>query len=254
VAVLIALVAAFLPARYWASLSALPIRRYATLSALLTLSGGFALGIGGFMAYSTRVMQAAGKLQIEVAERQLRGDLPETAVVASGPMAAAMLSPLAFVFLTPVGLVSTYLVLTGLIRALTCVVDDPMGDPVVTLADGVVRRVSRRARSGVQRRRRERAEGPEVPDRLYTGEWAGLKNVDLIVVSSRRKSDWEPGTVVLTRNKWYVIGVPFERHMRDGLRTLYPLSEQKTGEVLRKGVSYELPPLQQRRSRDLGGR
>ena len=40
------------------------------------------------------------------------------------------------------------------------------------------------------------------------------------------------------------LGEPFDRPLPQGLRTLYPLTAQTLGaDVLRKGVSYELPPL-----------
>jgi hypothetical protein len=243
----LALLAAALPVRYWSALSSLPIRRVAALAGLLTASAGFALAIGGFMSYSTRVMEATGRLQLEIAERQVARQLPETAEVAASPMGVAMLSPLAFL-LTPIGLLSGYMVLTGFVRALTCFVDDPIGDPVLTAVDAIPRRVIGRLRTRHAARTRERAEGPEVPDRLFPGEWAGLKDADFVVVSARRKPDWEPGTFVLTSDKWYVVGVPFDQQTPGGLRTIYPLTEQTTGEVLRKGVRYELPPLQRRRN------
>ena len=244
----VALLAAFLPTRHWGSFTALPIRRYAAVSAILTLSLGFAFGIGGFMDYSTRVMNAVGKLQIDVAERQLKGELPMAAEVSTSPMGAAMLSPLAFVFFTPLGQLSAYLVLTGFIRALTCVVDDPMGDPVLTAVDGIFNRLTRRGSDSLERRRREKAEGPETPDRLYPGEWAGLADVEFVLVCSRRKPDWDRGTFVITSDKWYVVGEPFDRQFPEGLRAIYPLTEQTDGTVLRRGVHYELPPLQRRRS------
>ena len=241
----LSLIAAALPVRYW-NRSSLPIRRFAALAGLLTMSAGFAAAIGGFMTYSTRVMETTGRMQVEIAERQLKGELPETAQVAASPMGVAMLSPIAFL-LTPTGLIAIYLVLSGFVRALTCFVDEPIGDPILESIDRSTRRLTTRSRSAHERRAREKAEGPEVPDRLYPGDWAGLPDVEFVVVASRRKPDWEPGTYVLTPDKWYVVGIPFDQQTPHGLRTVYPLTEQTTGEVLRKGVHYVLPPLQRRR-------
>ena len=101
---------------------------------------------------------------------------------------------------------------------------------------------------------RHRAEGPVVADRLYTGDWAGLEGVDFVVVASRRKPDWTRGTFVITSDKWYTLGDPFDLHLPQGLRTVYPLTEQKVMEVLRRGVAYELPPLFTARPRAAAGR
>ncbi len=45
---------------------------------------------------------------------------------------------------------------------------------------------------------------------------------------------------VMTSDKWYRLGTPVERQMPGGLRTLYPLTELRDNEALRKGVRYEL--------------
>jgi hypothetical protein len=68
--------------------------------------------------------------------------------------------------------------------------------------------------------------------------------VDYVVVAARRKPGWTKGTWVVTNDGWFTLGEPFDRPMPNGLRTVYPLTLQtSTLEVLRKGVSYELPPL-----------
>ena len=45
------------------------------------------------------------------------------------------------------------------------------------------------------------------------------------------------------------LGEPFDRPMSNGLRTVYPLTLQTTADVLRKGLSYELPPLRPTRQK-----
>ena len=48
---------------------------------------------------------------------------------------------------------------------------------------------------------------------------------------------------MITSEKWFRLGIPHERQMRGGLRTLYPLTEITDHEVLRRGIPYELPPV-----------
>ena len=239
---LIAVVASLLPARVWPRLPSLPIHEMALVSAILTVFASAIVGVGGFLAYSERVQRETGALMIKVAEAQLQGKLPADAALNAAPLGIAALTPLAFVF-TPMGLVATYLALSGLVRATAWIADDPIGDPILTIADGVIQRVSGKARRSGQRRARERAEGPEVPDRLYPADWARLTDADFVVVAARRKADWDEGTFVITSDKWYVVGEPFDLQLPEGLRTMYPLKEHTTRDVMRRGVHYELPPL-----------
>ena len=60
-------------------------------------------------------------------------------------------------------------------------------------------------------------------------------------MSSRRKPGWERGVAVFTQERCYRIGEPVERTIAGRLRTLYPLSEHKDFEAIRKSVHYELP-------------
>ena len=62
-----------------------------------------------------------------------------------------------------------------------------------------------------------------------------------MVIASRRKPGWEPGVFVITDRGWYRLGAPAERDTPAGLRTLYPLTEVRDQEVLRKGVHYAFP-------------
>jgi hypothetical protein len=80
----------------------------------------------------------------------------------------------------------------------------------------------------------------------YVGEWAGLPQAELVVIASRRKKDWKAGVVVITPDKAYRLGEPFDETTPDGLRTIYPLTSLEPGELIRRSVHYELPPLRER--------
>jgi hypothetical protein len=239
---MVAVVASLLPARHWERFPALPMRKAVLPSAVLTIVAGAVVGLGGFLAYSDRVGRETGALIVKAAEAQLAGKLPNDPNLNAAPIAVAALTPFAFLF-TPLGLLATYLIVSGGARALSWVVDEPWGDPILTGIDAIGHRASGRARDSHRRRARERAEGVEVPDRLYPAAWADLTDADLVVVSSRRKPDWDKGTFVITPEQWYVLGEPFDRQLPEGLRTIYPLKELKTNDVMRRGVSYQLPPL-----------
>jgi hypothetical protein len=159
-------------------------------------------------------------------------------------MMASGLSPLAFFVATPAGWLTIYLGLTAVVRALAAWFDDPVGDPLLTGLDALQARGRAAARARRERVAQERAEGPEQPDRLHPAAWAGVSDAEFVVVSSRRKPDWTKGTFVITSGKWYTLGEPFPLDLPEGMRTIYPLAAQTGGEVLRRGVPYELPPLQ----------
>ncbi len=215
----------------------------APVSGALTALAGTALGIRGFFGYLELVRASPSASIMEIAKRQLTGELPETAAVSAVPAAIWMTAPVAFALFTPLGLFSVYLVASGFIRVVSWWVAEPHGDPVLTGIDWLASRTRRSAREGSERRARLDAEGAEEPDRLYHGAWAGLPGVDLVVVASRRKPGWQTGTFVITPDGWYTLGEPFDRQTPHGLRTVYPLTAQTGNAVLRKGVSYRLPPL-----------
>jgi hypothetical protein len=238
-----ALLASFLPRRHWSRFPSLPVATAAPVAALVVFVAAAVLGIGGFMSYADGVMSNTARLQVAIAERQIKGELPETAVVSTGPMAVALLSPLAFVFLTPTGQVCTYFGFSSLLRSFVWVADGPMGDPALSILDALFTRTRARLRGAHERRSRERREGAAVADRLYEGQWASLEGVDFVVVASRRKEEWLPGATIVTATEWFTLGVPFDLTTADGLRTVYPLTKHRVTEVLRRGVPYELPPL-----------
>jgi hypothetical protein len=219
----IALPFAFLPKHRWDDWN-LPIQNVVLASAMLTLFGGAALGISGFFAHM--------------------GAILELAEFVSPPLMLPAF--LGYVFFTPRGLFSLYLTITGLLRAVAWFVDEPFGDPILTGIDSVISGTRRSHRVKSERAARERLERANEPDRLHDGEWAGVPDATYVVVAARRKPGWTKGTWVITNDGWFTLGEPFDRPTPNGLRTIYPLTLQTTTlDVLRKGVSYELPPLRQ---------
>jgi hypothetical protein len=216
----LAVVAGFLPRRYWDDID-LPVENTALASALVGFFAGAAVGIAGYFAFMNAVLSqrlwTAPPMMIQVY--------------------------FSYLFFTPRGLCSLYLVLAGVIRSGSWHVGDAMGDPLLTVLDSSWRALLRKQHAERTRQQRLALEREDEPDRRYAGDWAGLKDVDFVIVSARRKPGWTAGTHVITGDGWYVLGEPFDRPMANGLRTVYPLTEHRTLDVLRKGVTYELPPL-----------
>jgi hypothetical protein len=244
-----AIPAGLLPRDRWAAFPALPIGRLAFVSALVTMAIGWAIGIRGFFAFAQAASDGLADAALNTATKIASNPKGSETMPLLPFMSASALSPLAFLIATPAGWLTDYLVLSGFARAMGAFFDDPLGDPLLTGLDRLQARLRGRARASHLRRAREREEGVEVPDQLFTGEWAGRPDVDVVVVASRRKPDWTKGTFVITSDKWYTLGEPFDLRLPQGLRTAYPLTEQKVCEVLRRGVRYELPRLQQRAGR-----
>ena len=238
----LALPFAWLPKRYWQSID-LPVPNVAFASSLIGLFAGFAIGIRGYFAYLTALYASPGASILEISKQQVAGKLPETLEVSGVPMTLGILAPITFALATPMGLLATYLVLSGFFRVVEWYIGEPGGDPLLTGIDALGRRLFGRHQVNSAQRERTRLEGAEEPDRRYDGEWAGLTGVDFVVVAARRKPGWTKGTWVITSEGWFKLGEPFDRPMPQGIRTIYPLTLENTLEVLRKGVSYELPPL-----------
>lgn len=215
-----AIAAGAVPRRHWAAID-LPISQFATLGGLVTFFAGCALGITGFFAHMAAVMASAFFV----------------------PSAYMMTAYFGYVFFTPRGLFSMYLVFSGIARGIAGWTDEPFGDPILTGVDGAIHRVRVRATARATERERLAAEGDDEPDRRYAGDWAGLPGVDYVIVAARRKAAWTAGTFVITGDGWFTLGQPFDRPTPNGIRTIYPLTALQTLEVLRKGVPYDLPPL-----------
>lgn len=245
---ILALPLTLLPRRYWQSFD-LPVLTAARFSGFLMLFVGFAIGIPGYFRYLDRLRGVSAISILEIAKLQVAGKLPETTEVSAVPSAIYALAPISFALFTPFGLFATYIVVSSIVRLASSYIDEPFGDPIITGVDALGSRLFGSHRARTHRVARERLEGAEVPDRRHDGEWAGLTGVDFVIVSARRKLDWQKGTFVITNDGWFTLGEPFDRTTPHGLRTIYPLTLQTTPDVVRKSVSYELPPLRPNRAR-----
>jgi len=238
---IVAVVAGVAPARLWPRLEPpLPLHGAAVISGIATLTAGFAIGVPGFFAFAEHLGRANNDWMLQ----QLAA-APKASDNAVGlvPYGVSLLTLFIFIFLTPRGLFSMYLVTSGTLRAISAWVDDPRGDFILTGIDWAVSTLFARNRRDRQRIGRERREGRDAPDVLRTGEWAGLSGVDYVVLAARRKAEWDPGAIVITSAEWYRLGVPFDLETPAGLRTAYPLTKLDTVEVVRRGIQYELPRL-----------
>jgi hypothetical protein len=211
---------------------------------MLGLFAGFAIGIRGYFTYLVVLYSSKGASIMEISKQQVAGELPETMAVSAVPTALGIFAPISFALATPIGLLATYLVLTNFFRIVEWYIGEPGGDPVLTAIDALGRRLFGRHQVKSAQRERTRLEGTAEPDRRYDGQWAGLPDAAFVIVAARRKPGWTKGTWIITNDGWFTLGEPFDRPMPQGVRTIYPLMEQgNTLDVLRKGVSYELPPL-----------
>jgi hypothetical protein len=236
-AALAATAAALLPHRRWRQLPYwIPVQAAAFPSALLTFFLGAAIGIPGFLEHAAATVSLANETVVAEAMRN------PTAGYSRGMVQGfAGLSIFTFLFLTPKGLLTLYLLGSGGVRAAAAWFDDPVGDPLLTGLDHALLGARDRHSRETGRRTREGLEGPAVADRAVSSAAAGLPDCDLVIVSSRRKEGWEHGVTVFTAEAAYRIGQPVERTIAGRLRTLYPLTEHKDFEAVRKSVHYDLP-------------
>ena len=204
---------------------------------------GAALGAAGYFAYLTAQGDLVTRMVIRAVSIPTTQGGPTSEDFSAAAYGTMPLAFFAFLFFTPTGLAALYLSLSGLFRAATAWADDPRGDPILSGTDALVHRIRSRHATRQAIRLREQLEGREVPDRLLTGASAGFPEADFVVVASRRKPEWTPGTIVISGDTWYRLGAAAQRDTPVGLRTLYPLSEVKDLQVMRRSVVYELPPL-----------
>lgn len=236
----LAVFVSILPERIWPRLeSRLPLRRGAAASGLATLTVGFFAGFAGFMAF------AAGTADANNAWMLKRLASGGSDAVAKAPFGFSVVAFFYYLLLTPRGLFCTYLVISGALRAVSAVVDDPRGDPILSFAHWAATSLWAKNRIDRATIARERLEGPDARDVLQTGEWAGI-DADFVVLAARRKSEWTKGAIVMTSGDWYRLGEPFDLQTPAGLRTAYPLTRMETLEVVRRGIQYELPRLLRR--------
>ena len=212
------------------------LRRWerSTVAAIATLLVGVGIGGLGFIRYLREAASANNDLILEAAGRG--ADVSTTS-----SMGLTAIAPVAFLIATPLGWLTSYLVVTGLVRSVANAVREPLGDPIVALIaharEHAVRR-SARARTAAAR---EALEGPEVADRVTGAARFELQGADLVVVASRAKADWTPGTVLDCGDRFYTVGEAVSRTLPVGLRTLYPLTETPPAGVFRRIVRYDLP-------------
>lgn len=238
----LALGAGSLPRRFWPDWEGrLPIARMAMPSAGLVFMLGFAVGIPGFLDYAVRSGGATSDLMLRASHEALRGRASEMAP--AGAWGLSIVTLAAFAFLTPKGLLASYLVASGVLRFLAAAASEPLGDPLLSVGDQLVQRLAKRWSDERFVSTRERLEGPATADVLVSGKDLGFPEAELVLVASRRKPEWQAGVVVVTALKRYRIGSAFDRSFRDGLRRLYPLSELPMAEVMRRSVACELPRL-----------
>lgn len=229
-----AIVLANLPVRWWGPFEErLPVHRYAWISGLVLTFTGLAIGIPGYFAF---MAEAADGFNRGI------GVNPDLGIKSTGWGLAGL--PV-FILATPTGLISTYLGITGMARAISAyIVDEVHGDFLLTWLDASLRVIGRRLRAYGAANRRQALEGAAVPDRLVTGEQAGHPDFELVLLASRRKPGWETNSyLVESDGTAYRVGEAFDLTIQAGLRTAYPLTKLRGGEAIRHSIPYELPPL-----------
>jgi len=224
----------FLPARYWHE-----IRSGAIISIFLTLAAGVFVGLRGLLAYAGRASELAAKVMLEGGAPGAGGADQSAQMVAA--MQSPVLAALAFLFFTPTGWLADYLVLSAIFRTMTLAADNPWGDPVLEGLDRLVRDKSGELREKQAAEAREKAEGPEVPDRVLECRKFAGKEADYVVVASRRKPGWTLATTVIADSVRLRIGDPREITIEGWLRTCYPLKIIRDIQVDRRIVHYEWP-------------
>ncbi len=211
-------------------------------AAIVTLLAGIVIGELGFLRFAQQAASTNNALMLEIAGRQAEGTMGGTELTGGAPVALTMLSLFAFVLGTPMGWCSTYLVLTGLVRCLAAAVGERRGDPIVGFARRLVVRWRERRSAARVYAARVALAGPEVRDRVASPGRFGILGADLVVVASRPKPDWTPGTVLDCGERWLRVGEAKETTLPVGMRTLYPLVDVPGTEAFRRIVRYELPP------------
>jgi hypothetical protein len=189
-ALVVAIVAVVLPQRYWSRYPIwLPLATAGFLSGILTIFLGAAIGIPGFLEHAGATVSLANAAMLDPrndAAGYNRG-------MVQGFSGLAIFT---FLFLTPLGLLTLYLFVSGTVRAAAAWFEDPIGDPLLTGIDYALFAGAERHRTTRERTTREALEGPEVPDRIVSAASAGLPPCDLVVVASRRKPGWERGVTI----------------------------------------------------------
>jgi hypothetical protein len=223
-----------LPARYWHE-----NRSGAIISIFLTLVAGVSVGLRGLLDYAGRASEQAAKMMLQGGVPGAAGADQSTQMIAA--MQSPVLAALAFLLFTPTGWLADYLVLSAVFRTLTLAADNPWGDPFLEGLDHLVRDKRDLIRAKQAADAREKAEGPEVPDRVLECRKFAGKEADYVVVASRRKPGWTLATTVVADSVRLRIGDPREITIEGWLRTCYPLRIIRDIQVDRRIVHYEWP-------------
>jgi hypothetical protein len=236
----LALVANLLPRRYRLEWDGrLPLSATAGWSALATVFLAFAVGVPGLLRVAARAGSAGTDAMLETATKVNQGTEPLGKMGES--YLVSMLTLPAFLFFTPLGLVTLYIGGTGLVRCLSFAAADPRGDPLFGAIDAAGRALAVRWRRERAESTRLRQEGREEPDIVATGPDADAPDAVRVLIASRRKPGWTEGAFVLDGETRFRIGRPFDRRYPSGLRTVYPLLEVAQAEVMRRIVRYAFP-------------
>ena len=197
------MVAALLPHRYWRALPVwIPVERAAFASGMLTFFAGAAIGIPGFLEHAGANVSFLNETLVTEAHAQ-----PDAGYNRGMVQGFAGLSIFTFLFLTPTGLLTLYLLGSGRRARRGRLVRRSGWRPAAHRHRLAARRRTRPppprcASAGT----RDALEGPEVPDRAVSSAAAGLPGCDLVIVASRRKPGWENGVTVFTADAAYRIG------------------------------------------------
>ena len=168
------------------------------------------------MMFATRLAGANNDWMLA----RLNGPIaPGNEAVGLVPYGISVLTLFIYLFFTPRGLFSTHLVVSGSLRAISAWVDDPLGDPILSTAGWAAVTMFEKNRRERRQIARTRLEGRDAPDVLQTGAWAGLPDVDFVVLAARRKAEWNAGAIILTASDWYRLGAAFDIQTPAGLRT-----------------------------------
>lgn len=234
------MLASLLPRRLWVSLDRyVPATAAAAASGAATVLLAAAIGIPGFLRYADYTASAHNEAALRGAEKN--AELDNEGTLRKMPMMFNLLALPMFLILTPAGWASMYLGVTGAVRLGSGLLDEGTGDLLLTGVDALARRTIRGSRDRAARSAREAREGPETPDRIMSAEQLGIA-ADFVVVASRRKPDWDPGTVLVTPDgDAYRVGAIEERTIAGRLRTLYAVKAHKNLEAFRRVLNYELP-------------
>jgi len=238
-AVVVGSLVSVLPRRLWSRFE-LPVERGAWVSALTTVAVGFFVGVDSYLRFAKALGEATAAQVIELSYRQMESGASQGNP--GLPLLATAVSIFSFL-ITPLGLVALYLVASGTIRAIGCAVDQPSGDPLLTVLDHYAAKHRRRSEAEQEEAERAALEGPATPDLLQHGPDPDHPHAEWTLIASRVKPGWDRGVFVVTTDRWYRISDVFDKKTEMGLRRFYVLEAVGQAEVIRRSVYYDHPDL-----------